>query len=770
MSKSKKSLIKRPKYMFGGEIDPPAKDIRRPGDELVLSPIKQLKQTIGRRIPTSTKISIPKIKDDNVRQGTQDYVDWYSNPETLKRFEKNTGFDSKRLQDMTNYGANVTARPVSQSYPLLGEDSQAEFQGYDTVPQEQIIYTPGVDKGVIQHERGHAGGQDTILGPALKRTLGDPFKQTSKNAPKAVKRYMDVPEESYGNFHQFRIKLGLKPGEQIKDIKELQKRVKDTGSNVENFYQTYDDDKILKAINTIASTDTTTEDNIAFAAYGTGQKGIQMKRKKYANGTGNMGTGQVISPNQTLSEFQLLLDNAKIEGESNVWANAIPMVTSLATQFAGSYIGGAGEEVGKVAALGSNNMSGQVEVEGNEVIEQPNSAPVQVKGPSHEQGGIDVNVEEGTKVYSDRIKVGGKTMAERKKARENLLFSLDEKSSTRQGDEATKNSVDRMRSNVEKEEALDLQLQELASNFQNMVKQFANGTGEEGVQKFNGGTNKYGIQFPEQEQPLPTFLNNFNTNLPVDSVNSLQPVGTTYEQPLEQEKNAYFTPRDVNYSPDAPSTASSPNTGYTPTAGDITSLVGDLYSTFAPMNNTKENRAGDTPNINTFKDFGQDALKTNDDSLGLVKSQAANSETRLRRNAVATKRSARGTSRSINTQRATDTLIDLETNAQGLTVDDNLSKQMMAILGNKSNLQNTRDQVVMGGDQQKDLADRQDRDNFYTQMAQDISTKGQGIQQTGKDLNAVSENQMYMKMLNQMSKYFQFDSQGNIIGTNQAKK
>jgi len=199
-------------------------------------------------------------------------------------------------------------------------------------------------------------------------------------------------------------------------------------------------------------------------------------------------------------------------------------------------------------------------------------------------------------------------------------------------------------------------------------------------------------------------------------------------------------------------------------------LFGDLISTFGPMQNTKANRAGDTPNINAFKDFGQDAIDTNEDVLGLVKSQAANAETRLRRNAVATKRSARNTSRSINTQRATDTLIDLETNAQGLTVDDNLSKQMMQILGNKSNLQNVQDQVVMGGEQQRDLADRQDRDNFYTQMGQDVATKGQGIQTIGKDLNAMSENQMYMKMLNQMSKYFQFDSSGNIIGINQAKK
>ena len=520
-------------------------------------------------------------------------------------------------------------------------------------------------------------------------------------------------------------------------------------------------------------------------AYGTGVEGVKVKRKKYVNGTGTVGTGQVVNPNQTLSEFQLLMDNAKIEGESNIWANTIiPMATSVLTSAASAYGGKPAETT--TAALGSNNMTGQVEVEGDEVIEEPNSAPVQVKGPSHENGGVDVDVAPGTKIYSDRIKLGGKTMAERKKARENLLLDLDKKSSTRQGDEATKNSINRMKSNIEKEEQSDLQLQELANNFQSMKKQFALGTGQKGVQEYGDGTGPYGVQTQEeyltslrgaqgeyeQNFEVPSFLNNFSGRKQTASVNQITPVGTTYDQALATEAQAYFTPR-VDNSISSVSTeeaASNPSTGYVPTAGDMTSLFGNLISAFGPMANTKANRAGDTPNINAYENFGKDALKTNEETLGLVKSQAANSATNLRRSAVATKRAARNSSRSVNTQRATDTLIDLEANNQELTVDDNLSKQMMQILGNKSNLQNTKDRIVMEGEQLRDENDRKDRDAFYTQLAQDTATKGQGIQQTGKDLNAMSENQMYMKMLNQMSKYFQFDSKGNIIGINQTKK
>ncbi len=54
----------------------------------------------------------------------------------------------------------------------------------------------------------------------------------------------------------------------------------------------------------------------------------------------------------------------------------------------------------------------QIEVEDDEVLETPMGSVSKVSGASHEQGGVDVNVPDGTKIYSDRIKIDGKTMAE----------------------------------------------------------------------------------------------------------------------------------------------------------------------------------------------------------------------------------------------------------------------------------------------------------------------------------------------------------------------
>ena len=63
--------------------------------------------------------------------------------------------------------------------------------------------------------------------------------------------YMKKPHEAYGNFSEFREKIGLKPGEQITE-EELKKRAKDKGLTNENFYRSFNNKNITKALNTVA--------------------------------------------------------------------------------------------------------------------------------------------------------------------------------------------------------------------------------------------------------------------------------------------------------------------------------------------------------------------------------------------------------------------------------------------------------------------------------------------------------------------------------------
>jgi len=115
---------------------------------------------------------------------------------------------------------------------------------------------------VETHERIHLSKMDDPMGIELQKVLGNANDQkrsgTTRDGreytPQSTRTYLNRPGETYGNFVEFREKIGLKPGEQI-DEKRMRKIIKKKKIK-DNFSNVYDDDKIVKALNTIASADT----------------------------------------------------------------------------------------------------------------------------------------------------------------------------------------------------------------------------------------------------------------------------------------------------------------------------------------------------------------------------------------------------------------------------------------------------------------------------------------------------------------------------------
>lgn len=240
-------------------------------------------------------------------------------------------------------------------------------------------------------------------------------------------------------------------------------------------------------------------------------------RKKYANGTNANGmdpNNYIISPAEAMNDYNIMLAKTESEALSNPWLPITAMVGGLMQQgigMAGSFKGGGGGGTtpnpsgakgvmaGATAANGMNSVEGDVEVEGGEMFETPQGEVGEFEGPSHEEGGIPLevgqDVEQGTKVYSDRLKVGDKTLAERKEARERRTANLEKAAAQPLIDVATKNALKRKMEAIQKEEMADLQFQEQVNNIQamadTMVKAF--GTGVEGIQKYAMGTSADGI-------------------------------------------------------------------------------------------------------------------------------------------------------------------------------------------------------------------------------------------------------------------------------------
>lgn len=73
------------------------------------------------------------------------------------------------------------------------------------------------------------------------------------------------------------------------------------------------------------------------------------------------------------------------------------------------------------------------EIEKNEYVQYPDGTTVQAVGPTHEQGGIPVNLPQDTKVVSDNMKIGGKTARELRKE-----FDLNVKANDTFADAITK--------------------------------------------------------------------------------------------------------------------------------------------------------------------------------------------------------------------------------------------------------------------------------------------------------------------------------------------
>lgn len=274
-------------------------------------------------------------------------------------------------------------------------------------------------------------------------------------------------------------------------------------------------------------------------------------RKKYANGTNPAGVGPnnyIQSPNEVLNDYNIMLAKADLEVANNKLVPIVSMVGGLLQQglsiagSAGAATGTSGLKdnagalvtkaanpatdkimlqgaSGVVAANGMNNVNQDVEVEGGEMYETPQGETGEFQGPSHEQGGMPMEVgqdiPEGTKVYSDRLKVGKETLAERKEKREKQIANLEKIASEPLVDSAMKNATKRKMAAIQKEEMGDLQFQEQVNNMQQMADnviaafgtsieglqanpvgdsmEYAMGTGADGVQKYQLGTDEDGI-------------------------------------------------------------------------------------------------------------------------------------------------------------------------------------------------------------------------------------------------------------------------------------
>ena len=461
-------------------------------------------------------------------------------------------------------------------------------------------------------------------------------------------------------------------------------------------------------------------------------------------------------------------------------------------------------------AKGGTVNNPRVEVEGQEVAELPNGQVGEFQGPSHEDGGIKMNLPEGTDIYSKRIKVEGKTMAERKLARERKIESLMKLIEKNPLDKTLRETLKKVQENNDFLDEKDMLIQNTLHSYNQGIKRAYGGTLEDDEDEDDEDLNDeffYADYVEDEEEDEDDFY--YDDEESEDESYMYEDEEEDYDDEDEEDEEEYkmggtvkkfalggpipvFSSKvnplihnivnsyilgndtltqnivDTTDRPGVEPTDSGVEKTTTPekegfsldklfgniSLGDAIGMAGSLKGAYTGKKNTLANRASDNPNINYFKDYGKEGLETLKSAKGIFQSIRDSNLEDINRARVSIVKRNNNSARGVNTQRALNLASDSKiTDAKNKVYQDYATK-LSSMLLKQSDLENQQDLKVMAGEAQRDLNDRKDKDNFYTQLGIDEQSIATGIQKFGKNLNKGLERKLNAQALSMLSKWF----------------
>ena len=460
-------------------------------------------------------------------------------------------------------------------------------------------------------------------------------------------------------------------------------------------------------------------------------------------------------------------------------------------------------------AKGGTVNNPRVEVEGQEVAELPNGQVGEFQGPSHEDGGIKMNLPEGTDIYSKRIKVEGKTMAERKLARERKIESLMKLIEKNPLDKTLRQTLKKIQENNTFLDEKDMLIQNTLHSYNQGIKRAYGGTledEEEDDEELNDDFS-YADYIDDEEEEDDFYYDDEEES--EDESYMYEDEEEDYDDEDEEDEEEYkmggtvkkfalggpipvFSSKvnplihnivnsyilgndpltqnivDTSDRPGVEPTDSGVEKSTTPekegfnlnnlfgniSLGDAIGMAGSLKGAYTDKKNTLANRASDNPNINHFKNYGKEGLETLKSAKGIFQSIKDSNLEDINRARVSIVKRNNNSARGINTQRALNLASDSKiTDAKNKVYQDYATK-LSSMLLKQADLENQQDLKVMAGEVQRDLNDRKDKDNFYTQLGIDEQSIATGIQKFGKNLNKGLERKLNAQALSMLSKWF----------------
>lgn len=342
-----------------------------------------------------------------------------------------------------------------------------------------------------------------------------------------------------------------------------------------------------------------------------------------------------------------------------------------------------------------------VEVEGGEIVQEPGQEPVEVQGPSHEQGGVPVNLEEGAEVFSKRVTgPDGVPMVDRKKKREKKIEELKKLLLKDPFNKTLEDSVMRSMASIAKEEDNDVQymqaIREMLQAQQESMEQAAPPMASGGI--------------------------------------------------LEKGKNLL-------------------NNKLLPNVGNMLLGYGKLSQVTEQQKLTEEMRAADTPNINPYEDVGKYTEELFSKKEQQLRSAYDMQLEEINKTVANQKTLARNTARGLNALRALNLFAEGQGDLQRDKVASNFLTNLNQLLASQAQTRTAEAELKGKGKLIQLEADKADKDAYYTAKSQNLAGAGRALQEIGKDFNAIRRNAVEENLVNNMySKYgIRFDSDGNPV-------
>ena len=196
--------------------------------------------------------------------------------------------------------------------------------------------------------------------------------------------------------------------------------------------------------------------------------------------------------------------------------------------------------------------------------------------------------------------------------------------------------------------------------------------------------------------------------------------------------------------------------------GNALGIYGNYKAGSADEKAYLQAKASQTANTNAYKHYGKEALKTLDESKLFAKQMGdiQRSEVELARRTATDQN--RKTARGINTMRAMDLASQAGANRLDMQAYAQEAQQIQQILGQEANLKQQIDQVVMSGEESRDLRDRDDKANLLNMQTRADIAKGNSYSHIGKNINDMAENSAALNAMNDAYGNFKYTPGGRL--------